>query len=228
MREPHFRQHDVHFLLHWDTNGSTAEVVDYNCHRVPFELQEKPWYELLALRGSSLRDQLVLHQSPVMGILRKFERKEFIHVYVRALASSNSAGGSGGNTEVQAGSSTDKGCGRTEHTMTFSLPRFSLEFELRSGRLWSLEYAASFLRPCQQLVAGDAYTLPGFAQYLVLQHEPQQPQQGHGGAPSIAGSSLGGLKVLLPAGQVQRSTGGVAVLHDGSSGAQLEVSSSRT
>ena len=223
MREPHFREHDVHFLLHWDTSGSTAEVVDYICHRVPFELQQKPWHELLALRGSSLRDQLVLHQSPVMRILRKFERKEFIHVYVRALASTNSAGGSGGNTEVQAGSSAEKLCGTTEHTMTFSLPRFSLEFELRSGRLWSLEYAASFLRPCQQLVAGDAYTLPGFAQYLVLQQH--QAQQGQHDAPTgSAGSRLGCLRVLVPAGQVQRSTKGVAVVHDGSSGARLEVS----
>ena len=102
--------------------------------------------------------------------------------------------------------------------MTFSLPRFSLEFELRSGRLWSLEYASSFLHPCQQLVAGDIYTLPGFARYLVLQ------QGQHGPPPGSAGSTLGGLRVLVPVGQVHRSTKGVAVVHDGSSDARLEVS----
>ncbi|GAB4822814.1 hypothetical protein N2152v2_009860 [Parachlorella kessleri] len=217
------RQHDVHFLLHWDTNGSTAEAVDLVCHRVPCELQSKSWRKLLAERGTSLTDQLLLHQSPIINILSKFEREEFIHVYVRALAGcENNSSSSGGSSAVHADSSTDELRATAEHTMIFSLPRFSLEFELRSGRLWSLEYNASFLHHCQQLVAGDMYTLPGFSQYLVLQqHQAQQGQPGS--PPSAPGSKLGGLRVLIPAGQVQSSTKGVEVAHDGSSGAHLEV-----
>lgn len=83
-------------------------------------------------------DRLVLHQSEVLNIISKFEPTKFIHVY------------------------TNNG---TPDCFKVELPRYRIEFELREGKLASVEHQGFDLARCQQL--DD--TLVEFSQYLVLE-----------------------------------------------------------
>lgn len=210
LRPIHFRDRQAHYLLHCPTAGSTGPAVSYTCLRVAEHLQRRSWLELLAPEArQALTDQLVLHSSAVTAVLAQFERSRFIHTYIRAGGGSSSAG---------AGSS---GTAPPAPAMLFSLPRFQLEFELRGGSLWSLDFTGWRLRPCQRLVEQAAtgegpavYTLPDFSQCLIME-QPAQGQQ--------AGSAAA-LQVLVPAGQVQRGLEAVKVTHSGDTHAQLQVS----
>jgi hypothetical protein len=110
--------------------------------------------------------------------------------------------------------------------MLFELPRFGLEFELRAGLLWSLDYSGYHLHPRQQLLSEQGclspgacsiktvYTLPNFRQYLVLQRAQQQ---------SVMAGQRGGKRVIVPVGQVLRKMPEVAVVHGHCSSDHLEV-----
>lgn len=209
LRPIHFRDRQTHYVLHWPTAGSTGPAVSYTCLRVPEHVQRHSWVELLAPEArQALTDQLVLHSSAVTAVLAQFESTCFIHTYIRA----------GGGSSAATGSSATA---PPAPAMLFSLPRVQLEFELRGGALWSLDFTGWRLRPCQRLVeqaaAGEStavYTLPDFSQCLILER-PAQGQQAGGAA---------ALQVLVPAGQVQRGHEAVTVMHSGDTDAQLQVS----
>jgi hypothetical protein len=219
LRPRSFREHDTHFLLEWDTASqimscsmddlSHSDQMDYVCLRVPPHLRGTSWADLLSAHRTQLTDQLVVHSSPAKQILTKFEAPDFIHTYVDAASST-------GGVCLTQGSPRD---------MLFELPRFGLEFELRAGLVWSLDYSGYTLHPCQQLLAeqcrslgarsnSTAYTLPDFRQYLVMQRAQQQ---------GVMAGQRGGKRVIVPVGQVQRRLLEVAVVHGHSSSDHLEV-----
>jgi hypothetical protein len=146
-----------------------------------------------------LQCQLVLHSSAVLRVLSQFEPPEFIHTFVDARSSSSSSNGDGGSW-----------------TMLFDLPRYALEFELRSDGLWSRDFAGCRLHACQRLTQANPhgltaasgssciYTLPDFGQYLVL--EQVGPLQA-----GSAGQQRGQLHILVPAGRVHRGSQAVSV-----------------
>eukprot|EP00887_Chlorella_sp_A99_P004660 scaffold4.g4660.t1 len=233
-----------------------VELVCLRVPSQPPELRTTPWRQLLADHRAALSDQLVLHSSAVTRVLSKFELPEFIHTYVSVPAGADGAGNGScvqsGSSEdggcMEGSSSSGGGCmdgssedslcvdgnsckeeleGGGQRAMLFELPRFRLSFELRGGRLRSLDYSGFCLRPCQQLVAGATYTLPGLQQCLVLEAGESAGQPGGDGRGAAGPQHLGGLRVLVPEGKVQRKaeSSRVEVEHSDSSGATLKVHS---
>lgn len=79
--------------------------------------------------------------------------------------------------------------------LSWELPRYGLEFELRGSTLVSCNYQGYELCGCQQLWLGEGqYTLPGLEQYLVLQRTAAGQ-----GSPTPQGAQT---VILVPAGPV--------------------------
>lgn len=176
-------------------------------------------------------------------MLSKFEILDYIHVFVPGAYSSSSGNGSSGSF----GSS---------HTATFpapvlagtcfDMPRFGLKFLLQqTGQVASEDFQNYVLSENQQLASHSSssaaavaaaankaltvqYTLPGFSQYLVLQHTPTTGSNSSK-APVPGGDST---LVLVPVGDVERTSSGLAgqgqesirVRVDQRSGANIMVS----
>ncbi|GIL75394.1 hypothetical protein Vretifemale_5196 [Volvox reticuliferus] len=184
-----FLEHDIHFIVQCASmpttfpckalGGATAASWDlhsYDCHRVPHHLQSRHWTELLQPDLlPQLPDRLVLLSGSAVldNLLTKFEDARFIHAFT---------------------SHTDPGLLRLE------LPRFSLEFELRSdGEVRSRDYSGYRLHHRQLLVSELSsgvvcYTLPEFRRYLVLERIP--------GTGAVQGNRRADVLVLVPAGSV--------------------------
>ncbi|GLI61982.1 hypothetical protein VaNZ11_004548, partial [Volvox africanus] len=204
LRPISFLHHDIHFIVQCTAIQSTdprralGDATDaswgphkYDCRRVPHYLQSRHWTELLQPHVlPQLPDRLVrLSGSAVLDILlAKFEDVRFIHVFA---------------------SNADPGVLRLE------LPRFRLEFEMRSnGDVRSRDYRGYRLHHRQLLVSELSsgavssgavssgavssgavhYTLPEFRQYLVLERIP--------GTGAVQGNRHEDVLVLIPAGTV--------------------------
>lgn len=216
IRPKHFRSHEPHFLLTWQPRfGTAAEqgLVAYDCRRIPLHLQRWHWTVLLpgGSKRGSLTDQLVLHDSQITRVLSKFERRQFIHCFVEADQPRDGDGDTAMHQEPV-------------REMLFELPRFGLQFELRGGELWSLDFAGRCLAPMQQLLVAPAadssafYQLPDFSQYLVLLQATQQ-----GGAQAAGNQQGTALQLVVPVGRVRRLDAAVMVAHGQGSHDKLQV-----
>ncbi|KAG2501267.1 hypothetical protein HYH03_001073 [Edaphochlamys debaryana] len=210
LRPPNFQEHDAHFVITCRTAAagaaSSSGPVLYDCRRVPPHLQRLHWADLLTNHRAELTDRLVLLRGCSVRdtLLAKVEDTSFLHCFRPA-------------PEAQ----------RPDCLLLFELPRYGLEFELRSGgELASRDYPGYRLRRRQLLVDtgsddggygsdGVSYTLPGFQQYLVLEHSPAVRQL-------LMGQRADEL-VLIPAGPVVRNGGKVAVVTSSGSGARLKA-----
>lgn len=158
LRPKDFQRHNVQFLIHCSPatappkaagahGSSTAST--FSCWRVPHHLTAKPWLSLLKQKqhAQQLRAaQLVLLQhNPALDVLKKFERRGYIHAYVPACSAAATC-------KVNASNSSD-GTSNTNWLMRFELPRFGLEFEVQhDGQILSRDRKGFRLSSCQQLV----------------------------------------------------------------------------
>lgn len=174
------------------------------CVRVPSHFRSLPWQELASKARSGaepLNFALIVWpggtaSAPAASVLGKFEADRFVHWFLDR-ASGGSAGG--GLPVLRSGaqaSAADADAGQQQqpHAFRLELPRFGLEFELRSGVLSSCNFRGYHLAQAQQL----SDTLPGFSQYLVLEPGASLSELPPWGAP---------YKLVVPAGSVERSGG---------------------
>ncbi|KAG2492072.1 hypothetical protein HYH03_009568 [Edaphochlamys debaryana] len=212
LRPRNFQEHFVHFIMECRsfTRGadSSSGPVLYDCRRVPLHLQRLHWLDLLSDHRVELTDQLVLLSGCGVRdtVLAKIEDTRFIHCYQPASSSQQDG---------------------VRPRLLFELPRYGLEFELRSGgELASRDYPGYRLRRRQLLVDTGSYagygsdrvscTLPEFHQYLVLERSPAVRQL-------PVGAQRTDKLVVMPAGSVRRSGGQVALVTKSGSGARLKA-----
>ncbi|KAG2492053.1 hypothetical protein HYH03_009551 [Edaphochlamys debaryana] len=212
LRPLSFEEHAIHFVIECSTPdgaaSSSSGPVLYDCRRVPLHLQRLHWLELLSDHQAELTDQLVLlcGCAVLNTILAKLEDINFIHCFQP---------------------SPSRAAQPASYRLLFEVPRYGLEFEVRSGgELTSRDYPG--YRLCRRQLLVDAgsdagygsdhvsYTLPEFHQYLVLERSPAVRQR-------PVGAQRADELVLIPAGPVQRNGGQVAVVVSSGCGASLKA-----
>ncbi|KAG2494611.1 hypothetical protein HYH03_007376 [Edaphochlamys debaryana] len=237
LRPPNFQEHDVHFVIECRTSTSSAASssgpVAYDCRRVPPHLQGLHWLDLLSDHRAELIDQLVLLSGCAVRntILAKLEDTNFIHCFAPPSSSMIQwpAGGLSSRQSRATGidSTPERPPQPVSYRLLFELPRYGLEFELRSGgELASRDYPGYRLRRRQLLIdigsdagygrARVSYTLPEFHQYLVLERSTAVRQL-------PVGTQRADALVLITAGPVQRNGGQVSVAMPSGSGARLKA-----
>ena len=157
------------------------------CAPVEAHLRGQPWRELVRLGA---RDVLVLWDGVPVPAVGKFENAAFLHWFMCCRPLPAQLGGRAGAT-VSA-------------QLRVELPRYELHFEVRGGRLHSLDYEGYSLAPCQQLTD----TLRGLTRYLVLEPGAGLNEQ-HPWAAQV--------KLMVPVGYVSVSGGARVPLIFGSS-----------
>ena len=139
-RGQEFYDRDIDFILKLSAN-------QWHCYRVHSHRKKDNWKTYLNSIEQSF-DELVQIESPILSIMEKFEKREYIHCYLSP-----------------------------DGMIRYHYPRFDLEFffhpnlmsadEIILPKLKSRDYTGYFLSSNQQLHD----TLLGFKQYLILEHE---------------------------------------------------------
>lgn len=139
-----FNQQEVYYVIRLEDEGHGG-VYKSICKCIPHYRQSDDLITLMKTMGSM--DSLVVHTSPVIGILAKFESSKYIHVL---------------STETDG-----------KERIKFEFVRFGLTFEVKEGELVCLEIAGYKLANKQQLTD----TLRGFDCYLMLRHIQKEEDQ---------------------------------------------------